>query len=669
MDDRSSFDEAAHADWAGPRWSPAAVAVAVAVLFLAFSVLMTWPLPAGMAHQLVSDGDPAFQTWTLAWDFHAFTTNPRGVFDANIFYPYHNTLAYSDHLFGQAAVIAPLLAATGNAILADNVSLLLAFAASGFAMYLLVLDLTGNHAAGVVAGFAYAFAPMRLAHIEHLHLISAQWLPLAVLTARRALRGNSGRWAAALGLVVVLQGLFGIYYFYFLIVLLGMVVATFLIWRHGGRDLTAVGKVTLACLVAGAILLPALLPYQTVHDELGIERTLPEVVKWSAQLDNYRAVPPHNRLLGERMGAGHAPDLERQLSPGLLLVPLAVAGLFNRRRSWERWLLLTVAVGSIVLSLGPYWLTHHGREIWLPYRFLYDELPGFRSIRVPARFGLLSLVGLAGLAGLGVDLLCQLARHRRVPDLLSTVTLGLMPVVLLAGLVIDDSTRVPLPPALPTSLAAADAPEYAWMAAHPAPAIEFPMGDGLISSSWSNFWSIFHWNPLVNGYSGIAPPAYYPFRDRMKTFPAPETIRLLQGIGVRTVVYHARSADPAVDAAMLARIRQVPQLHQVVGGPDYVFTLDADPWLLRLAQIVPRGQAVALPELERDPPTFGMLAALLQRDGHRVYGQGRLDYWQLTPAPHSVCYTVLPDGTTPPDANSFAQGGGLTLYYTRGCGV
>ena len=205
------------------------------------------------------------------------------------------------------------------------------------------------------------------------------------------------------------------------------------------------------------------------------------------------------------------------------------------------------------------------------------------------------------------------------------------------------------------------------MAAHPAPAIEFPMGDGLISSSWSNFWSIFHWNQVVNGYSGIAPPGYYPFRDRMKAFPAPDTIRLLQGIGVRTVVYHARSTDPSADGAMLARIRQVPQLHEVVGGPDYVFTLAADPWLLRLAQTVPRGQAVALPELERDPATFGMLAAILQRDGHTVYGNGRLDYWQLTPAPPRVCYSVLPDGTAPQDASSFAQGGGLTLYYKRGC--
>ncbi|MBX6341985.1 MAG: hypothetical protein IRY97_05960, partial [Thermomicrobiaceae bacterium] len=339
---------------------------------------MTWPLAAHMGHHLFSWGDPIFQAWTMAWDVHALRTDPRHIFDANIFYPYRNTLAYSDHLFGQAALVLPVLLATGNAILADNLSVLLALALSGLAMYLLVVDLTGSRLAGLVAGATYSFAPTRLAHLEHLHLLSGQWLPLAVLTARRALQGNSARWAAALGLVVLLQGLFGIYFFYFLIVLLAVVVGTYLLWHPTRATLVATAKVAAACAVAAALLLPTLLPYQRVHDDLGIERTKQEVMMWRAKGWDYLAVAPSNRLYGDRLGRAHHRDLERDLFPGVVLLGLAIVGLLHRRLGWERWMLFALTALSVLMTLGLYAQIGEHR-IPLPYRLVYDYVPGFRA--------------------------------------------------------------------------------------------------------------------------------------------------------------------------------------------------------------------------------------------------------------------------------------------------
>ncbi len=630
---------------------------------------MTWPLAAHMRHHLFSWGDPVFQAWTMAWDVHALRTDPRHIFDANIFYPYRNTLAYSDHLFGQTALVLPVLLATGNAILADNLSVLLALALSGLAMYLLVVDLTGSRLAGLVAGATYSFAPTRLSHLEHLHLLSAQWLPLGVLTARRALQGNSARWAAALGLVVLVQGLFGIYFFYFLIVLLAVVVGTYLLWHPTRATLVATAKVAVACAVAVALLLPTLLPYQRVHDDLGIVRTEREVMMWRAKGWDYLAVSPSNRLYGDQLGRAHHRDIERDLFPGVVLLGLAIVGLLHRRLGWVRWMLFALTALSVLMTLGLYAQIGEHR-IPLPYRLAYDYIPGFRAIRVPARLALLGLVGLSTLAGIGVDLL--LARFRELPRWTSVALSGLVAGVFLAGVLAEDAVAIKLPRALPTTLAETKRPDYAWMAAHPAPTIEFPMGEGLIVTAWPNFWSVFHWNPVVNGYSGFAPPVYYPFRDRMHAFPSPDTIRLLQGIGVRTVVYHADpkvapSADP-----VLQRIRRFPELSQVVPGPDYVFQLRPDPWLWRLAAAVPPGAAVDLPAAEADRPTFGMLAAILQRTGHVVYGHGTIEYWTLPPAPPSTCYAVLPAGQPPArlgyaGASVVATEGGLTLVRAATC--
>ncbi|MDI3339462.1 MAG: hypothetical protein QJR03_02900 [Sphaerobacter sp.] len=649
--------------------------LAALALFAALAVVMTWPLATDLTHRLLSWGDPVFQAWTMAWDVHAWRTDPARIFDANIFYPYRNTLAYADHLMGQAALVAPVLLATGNAILADNLSVLLALALSGFSMYLLVVDLTGSRLAGVVAGIGYAYLPARMAHLEHLNLLSAQWLPLAVLTARRALRGNALRWAAATGAVVVAQGLFGVYYLMFLVPLLGLLVGTYLLWHPTRASVVATAKLAGAGVVALLLLLPTLWPYQEVHRELGIHRTLPEVAQWSARPSDYLAVHPHNWLYGDLLASRFHRHLEQDLFPGVVLLLLGLLGLGNRRFGWERWMLLSVVLGSVVLSFGAA-VELRGRSVPLPYRLAYDLVPGFQAVRVPARLGgLLAPVGLAALAGLGVERLAGAlgsvaALGRRGAREAAPLALALL---LGAGLLAEGAMAWSLPDPLPANRAEARRAGYDWVAAHPGPIIELPMGEGLIASAWPNFWSTFHWSPVVNGYSSFAPPAYYPLRDLMREFPSPATIRVLQGLGVRAVLYYADPATPREAEPLLRRIGAFPALRlELAAPPDYVITVAPDPWLWDLAWAVPPGAGVDLPALEADPVAFGLLGAILQRGGHAVYGRGAVDYWAPPAAPAGTCYAVLPDGWAVaaagyPGATPVVSRGGLTLYRAAGC--
>lgn len=656
---------------ATPRWRRFAADIVALAVFALLAIVMTWPLVLDLPHRLVSWGDPVFQAWTMAWDIHALTTDPLHIFDANIFYPYRNTLAFSDTLFGQAALVAPLLVTTGNAILADNVAVLLALTLSGFAMYLLVVDLTGSRLAGIVAGIAYVFAPARMAHLEHLHILSAQWLPLGILAARRTMKGNSIRWATVLGVIVVLQGLFGLYYLYFLAVLLAVVVVIYA-FSHPTRDMiAAAAKLGIACVIAGALLLPTLLPYQRVHEDLGIERTVEEVTLWRAQADDYLAVSPSNRLYGPILGTRYHRHLEQDLFPGLLLAGFAFLGIIGAWRKWETWMLVALSVSAIILSfgftgnLGPW-------KIPLPYHVLYDYVPGFRAIRVPARFGLLALVGLAGLAGFGLDSFLRRAKTRFPNPGTRLLAVTAITGLLSAGVLVENATRLSIPEQLPASLAEAQRPDYEWLTQHSAPTIEFPMGDGIIASAWPNFWSTFHWNPVVNGYSGLTPPVYYVFRDRMQEFPSLDTIRLLQGIGIRTVVYHLPDETEPESDPVLSKIGAFPQLTQVVGRPDYVYQLQTDPWMWDLIEAIPDGSPVDLPAIDTDRATFGMLAAILQREGHRVYGIGAIDYWQLKQAPDSTCFAILPATLAPeqagyPSATAVQSREGLTIYRAKTC--
>jgi len=63
--------------------------------------------------------------WTIAWNIHAFVHQPLTIFDANIFYPFHNTLAYSENLIGSALLVAPVMWLTHNPVLTMNVAALI----------------------------------------------------------------------------------------------------------------------------------------------------------------------------------------------------------------------------------------------------------------------------------------------------------------------------------------------------------------------------------------------------------------------------------------------------------------------------------------------------------------------------------------------------------------
>jgi hypothetical protein len=645
----------------------------VLLLFALFSIGMTWPLALNLTDRLVTWGDPVFQAWTMAWNVHAWTTNPLDVFNANVLYPYRNTLAYSDHLFGQTILIAPLLLISDNPILADNISRLIALTLSGFFMYLLVYDLTGNRIASIVAGFAFAFLPNRMSHIEHLNILTAQWMPLALLAARRALLDRSTWWAVVLGVVLFIQGISGVYFLYFTGILLGVVLVSYLIWDRSREAFVIAGKMVAICAVAALLLVPTLWPYQVVSQDLGIERTPEDVALWSAEGYDYLAVHPDNRSYGDILGIRHHRHLEMDLFPGFLLVLLGLIGLLlYRGLRWERWMLLFLVAFAVLLSFG-LTVTILGRELSSPYKLFYEVIPGFRAIRVAARFGgQLAPVGLCALAGLGVAVITRAVSDALPVPEWRRVVVPAIGTLLIAIVAVEYAHRIDPAPPLPTSLEQADRPDYAWMAENPAPAIEFPMGEGDVASAWPNYWSTMHWNPVVNGYSAIAPPVYYVFRERMNEFPTERTIELLQGMGVETVVYHREPEVPIDEDPVLQGVPEFPQLTEQVGDPDYVYTLEADPWMWRLVDAVPDGESVDLPAFQSDLPLFGMLAAILQRESHTVYGEGFLDYWDIPKAPDDVCYVIIPNEDSPddvgyPGAETIHTDGPLTLYRSADC--
>ena len=68
------------------------------------------------------------------------------------------------------------------------------------------------------------------------------------------------------------------------------------------------------------------------------------------------------------------------------------------------------------------------------------------------------------------------------------------------------------------------------------------------------FWSMWHWQPLVNGYSDYIPPDFYEIAAPINYFPDPESFRIMKARAVRYVVVHLDTySEGPIRDAMLAR--------------------------------------------------------------------------------------------------------------------
>jgi hypothetical protein len=499
-------------------------------------------------------GDSLLNAWILAWDFHALINHPWSLFHANIFYPAPNTLALSEHMLGVLPIFAPVYALTGNPIAAYNVVFFLSFVLSGVTMFLFVFHWTQHFWAALVAGFLFAFAPIRFEQFGHIQLLNLYWAPIALLYLEKFLRNKNWRDLAGFSIFYWLQVLSSVYLGWFTTI----AVAVYVSYNALCIDRTLLKRAMISRYAAFAafsllILLPLHFPYYQIKQQWDISSSLQQCIYYSSDLLlSYVTVPDFmNDLYFVIFGRGSESNLyEKVLFPSLVLPLLIVLGSALRRGvplgarlryiSRSCW---AVLVSSFLLSLGPYLIIlGKNTHIPLPYLLLYHLLPGFQAMRVPARFGFMMMLAGSVLASLGFLRLCRvLSTHRRTRKLRTPAWHAVLTLLCL-GLFSWELGGKPLQlTRIPTGH---EVPEvYRWLAAEePGPLIELPAG------MWENFmyeyFSTYHWLPIVNGASGYAPPTYGQILRQLQPFPTREGIAFLSAIGVKWVVVHFDQLQP-----------------------------------------------------------------------------------------------------------------------------
>jgi len=381
----------------------------VIVIFAFLTLAITYPLPLRLTTHLAGDDyDVWARPWATWWTKMAIRGGRSLYYSDMLFYPRGVSLVY--HSFSHVnTAIALLLEPLVGYVAAHNVTVLLAYLLSGFSMYLLARYLTGSVGAGFVAGLVFTFSTYHIDQSSHLIILTTQWIPLWILAVIRLFHEPYPlRHALLAALFLALTALSSWHLLLFSVLWLGFYLVYLLIWERERitwptlRALGLMGAVTL--ILIGPLFFPLVVGQ--------LEGTARKWVETPSSGENALDVlapfvPSRwHPVLGPLVEPLHQRIGRRQVFLGYTALVLALAGAIKYWRQARFWALSTLAF--FLMSLGAYIrfdgiVSKQPLQPWL--------LPLTRLIRDPARLMVMTTLGLALLAALGVGWLVQKVRR------------------------------------------------------------------------------------------------------------------------------------------------------------------------------------------------------------------------------------------------------------------
>lgn len=546
-------------------------------VYVAITIALTYPLLLHFGSAFPHDsGDPALNTWILWWNAQRIPLT-ESWWNAPMFFPMTGAMALSEVLIGLLPVSAPVQWLTGNPLTAYNAAFVLSFVLSSLAAYALALELTGRRDAALLAGIACAYAPYRMGQQAHLQVLSYYWTPIALLGLHRYVRSRDWRWLVLFAAGWAMQSLSNGYALFHVSILVAFWVVWFARpWRiaapivgawlcamlpivplllkyrdvhsslHLVRDINEIKRFGMD--VSDILRAPSevalwgshLWPARPETASFPGATVLVVGLVWLAVTWLRRPEAPQRRTRDRTifiaLSAAAAlvalstfvvgPWAIGPLTVGDFHKPFSLAVLFRliailrgpwARRAWREhsvvgFYVMTM-IAMYVLALGPE-PRLFGRPILYepPYAWLM-RLPGFDTLRVPARFVMLAALCQSLLLAFAMARWSLRPSARRV----AMVLVGI-------GLLADGWG--------PLRVAPAPAPGPEWQ--NVSAVIELPPDPGRSGDFSALYRSMFHGRPIVNGYSGYFPPHYLPlaFAIRDHQYSALQEVAVGRPLGV-----------------------------------------------------------------------------------------------------------------------------------------
>ncbi len=516
--------------------------------FLIATTYITYPLIFHLKDYSLGYGDQLLIAWIMNWDIHSFFHNIFSIFNANIYYPYHNSLAFSDTFFSSALIaIIPLLFLK-EPIVAYNINFIIALITLGFFTYLLVRYLTFNDWAGIISGTLVAFSNFTLSRFMHLQVITMQWVPLSLLFFFIYMKTKKSRYFVLTCIFFIVQTANSFLPGYFLIFSYAAILIYCFFIQRKVFLLFLSKKVLITTIITLLAILPLGIPYLQVSHEFNYVRDIRDTIRFANRLD-YTFYPSDRTRLGTfLLQTFYKNDTSQLIYDGYLGFVIIVLSLFvllfrflvyRKENTYYLDAFLFIGIGAFILSFGPafQWGEHIIKKpfiIPLPYVVFYYLVPGFKGFRNSARWEMLTVFAFS----VGIGLFFSYAMEKMKIRTKILITASICFLVLIEFNFPYPLFRIPpissFPPVyqyintLPQNAAIIEFPIYNWNFLPYSP-----------QEQVRQYYSTVHFRNMVNGGSGFSPPEWQKNTINLYLhFPDTQTITYLKHIHVDYAVIH-----------------------------------------------------------------------------------------------------------------------------------
>jgi len=242
----------------------------------------------------------------------------------------------------------------------------------------------------------------------------------------------------------------------------------------------------------------------------------------------------------------------------------------------SRGFFVAALLAALWLSLGPSpQVLGRPLDLASPYRFLWNHIPGFEGLRVPARFAMIVTLMLAALGGFGAAAIARLRHGLILLAAIAAIFLfeaGASPFVVNGMSPVEGYRAPPARLELPGR-----APEvYQAVSRLPPDAVlaELPLGQPDYDLR-AMYYSIERWRPVLNGYSGFFPLHYGRTIVALSEVPRhPDfSMATLRELGATHVIVHEDAYLDAEGRDTTATLRALGATEVFRQGPDTLLAL------------------------------------------------------------------------------------------------
>ncbi len=521
------------------------------LLFLLASIYLTYPLIFNLSTYAPGTVDELYITWILNWDIHSVTSNIFNLFNGNIYYPFGNSIAYSDlHLSSAFIGLLPVLISQ-EPLTAYTVNLLLSFALLGFSMYLLVYFLTDDYFASLTSGTIFGFSTYLLPKLGHLQVLTVYWIPLSLLSYFAFIKYGKVRFFILSLFFFYLQFINSFQPSYFLLFcLIGISILEMATKR---RKLSFfINKKTLIPLIVvflGSI--PIIYPYYHTSITFNYIRDIRESIHTANRPEHFflnfgrSHIGPFFNALFYKSPGPFLYDGYRGFINIILTFFVIGYAIFKRKSSLPRYFLFFVgtAIATYVISLGPAFqlggkVIKDPFMIPLPYSLLYYFAPGFKGFRNSGRWEMFEILAFCIAIGL---LLSFMLRKRKVLRIVFNLVFCILVIAEFTFPIkfFHTPSRASIPDVYnflaqtKDSTVIAEFPIYNWN-----------MSPYAADENTRLYYSTFHFRKTLNGGGGFSPQPWQEIVETLATeFPQDESIKTLKKLGVNYIIVHEKEFD------------------------------------------------------------------------------------------------------------------------------